>query len=69
MIDNLKYPSLCSHDFQKSLTNEVDVVCSRDPGLTHRLSQFGKFCNKCTHLLKESYTEADDCIVCTDALE
>ena len=64
-----KYPTLCSHDFQKSLTNEVELHCNQEAGLVHRISQFGKICNKCTQIIKDSYSGQGACIVCTDAIE
>jgi hypothetical protein len=64
-----KYGSLCSHDFHKSLTNEVELPCSNRPELTHRISQFGKICNKCTHIIKDSYKYEKSCIVCNDSIQ
>jgi hypothetical protein len=64
-----KYPTLCSHDFQKSLTNEIELHCNQEAGLVHKVSQFGKICNKCTQIIKDSYCGHGDCIVCVDSIE
>lgn len=64
-----KYATLCSHDFQKSLTNEIDLYCNVEEGLVHKISQFGKICSKCTQIIKDSYTGKGDCIVCSDTIE
>lgn len=50
-----KYGTLCSHDFHKSLTNEIELPCNVTPALSHKISQFGKICNKCTQIIKDSY--------------
>ncbi len=64
-----KYPTLCSHDFQKSLTNEVELHCNQEAGLVHKISQYGKMCNKCTQIIKDSYTGEGDCIICSEVIE
>ena len=60
-----KYGSLCSHDFQKSLTNEIELVCLNRPEITHKISQYGKICNKCSQIIRDSVKFSEKCLVCS----
>ncbi len=66
IYDEVKYSSFCAHDFQKSLTNVVELPCKEKPNTIHQITQYGKICNKCTHIITDSLKYYHSCLVCTD---
>ena len=65
-----KYASFCSHNFQKSMTNEIKLPCKNNSSLIHCVSQIGKVCNKCASSMTKSLQNEDlPCLICSETLE
>lgn len=64
-----KLGTICSHSTNKSGSNYVDIVCSKQNDTYHRISQPGKICNKCSVIIVNSINSTDECPCCSDQLE
>lgn len=64
-----KIGSFCKHDTSKSRNNFVDLVCNKSESVIHRVSQIGRFCNKCAAQITKSFVNVDECLCCSEKLE
>lgn len=58
------FGTFCSHNYQKSVTNEVQLKCLNNDDIVHAVSQVGNICNKCSELLTKSLQTSKHCLVC-----
>ena len=63
------FGTFCAHNYQKSVTNEIQLKCLNDDTLIHVVSQVGYICNKCSELLTKSLQTSDHCLVCADEIK